>query len=94
MKPYNATIEKATIDPLSRLNPRRRLLAEHLAEFIFFRGGRLHLSSDGYCGLREQWGMDRCAVNQAADDLYALGLAEMRMIGDMPVLAMVEGGWR
>ncbi|HEY8666967.1 MAG TPA: hypothetical protein VIL86_09890 [Tepidisphaeraceae bacterium] len=85
MTPYNATIEKATIDPLSRLNPRRRLLAEALLERLEWRGGKLFLTPQE---LRD------FTTAQAADDLFALGLADIRLAGAIVVLALVEGGWR
>jgi hypothetical protein len=68
-----------TEHPGNWLNPLRRDCAERLLHFIQWHGGnKLFLDAERYADLHVDTGMDRYAVDLAADDLYALGCITIR----------------
>jgi hypothetical protein len=98
---------KATL--AARLSPRRKLYAASLLDFLNWqshcgrwRDGAVRFDDQTYdiladpsamfaCDLKS---MDRFAANQAIDDLYALGLVDVRLSGStqivLPLSANIE----
>lgn len=69
----------------ARLSPRRKLYAERLLNYILDHSGKILVDEGVYADLREDRGIDRYGAHQALDDLYALGLIDLRMVGEMQV---------
>jgi hypothetical protein len=75
---------------LPRLSPRRRILAERLAMYLESRGGKVLLPPRVKNDLAARLEVNSHEVDQAAEDLYALGTIEMRTIGETLVLVRVQ----
>src|SRR5262245_864540 len=73
-----------------RLSPRRKLCAERLLEYLHVHGRKVYFDRRRYANLACAPGLDRFAANQAIDDLCALGLVNVRMIGDMQVVRVIR----
>lgn len=67
-------------------NPRRHANAELLASYLVSCGGKVILKPDGWAKVQTITGLERSAIEQAADDLCGMGLLNLRMIGDTTVL--------
>lgn len=82
---YNSSRSKTTTHIGARLSPRRKLYAQDVLDFLWRDLGRwqnrgaVTLNRDTYERIDDHLGLDRFAVNQAVDDLYALGLIDIRM---------------
>jgi hypothetical protein len=78
----------------ARLSPRRKLNAQRFLDYLHWHGRRLRLDDHAYADLRgDRWpafGVDRYVVNQAVDDLYALGLVEIRFGGGVQVIVALS----
>lgn len=77
----------------ARLSPRRKLYAQRLLDHLQWHGRRVLLDELRYADLAAdpQCSLDRFAVNQAVDDLYALGLVDVRLAGGLQlVIALAE----
>ena len=75
----------------ARLSPRRKLYAQHLLTFLWLHRGRwqdrqVRLVPNTYAVIAEELELDRFAADQAVDDLYALGLIDVRMYGTTQVV--------
>jgi len=75
-------------DPLGRISPRRRQNAERLLHYLAFNGGKVFLDKARYSDLRTSHGIDRTAVDQAVDDLWAVRLISVVMIGELQLLML------
>ena len=77
------------------LNPRRQLNVDRLLSHLAWHGGKLFLDAEQYGELRADFGIERHAVDLAADDAYALGYIDMRLgRNDMMVLNTVPSELR
>src|SRR5262245_25548684 len=61
------------------LSPRRKLYAERLLAHLTWHGRKVYFDDRAYGDVHGDDGLDRFAVNQAIDDLYALGLVDVQM---------------
>lgn len=68
------------------LSPRRKLYAQRFLTYVCWHGRKCLLTSATYDQLRVEQQLDRFSVNQAIDDLYALGLIDERMAGETQVV--------
>jgi hypothetical protein len=60
-----------------------------------WRDGEVRLTLETYAVINDELDLDRFAVNEAVDDLYALGLIDGRMSGSTqcvnPLVPSIEG---
>lgn len=84
------TSSRETITPGNWLNPRRRWYAERLAAYVAWNGRKVFLTPDRYADIRADTALDRWAVDQAADDLFALGCITLTLAGETCVLTLLS----
>jgi len=70
----------------------RQSCACRLWEAIQWHGGKIFLDDRTYRSLAGE-GLDRVAVDRAADDLFYLRKIDLSLIGDMPVLRLIGVGY-
>jgi hypothetical protein len=75
--------------PASWLNPRRRLNVERLIQFLKWNGTKVFFDDSRYDQFRDDYRVDRYVIDQAIDDAYALGLCEIRMVGNIPIVHLL-----
>lgn len=69
--------------PAAWLNPRRRLQAEAVVDYLRWHGCKITLTAERYDQMRGDFRtehLDRYQVDQAVDDLWSLGCVEIRPI--------------
>jgi hypothetical protein len=71
------------------LNPRRRRNCQKLIDYIAWHGRKIYLDDIRYFDLATDENMDNFQVDAAVDDLFALGIVEVVMIGDMPCVKLI-----
>src|SRR4051794_7257425 len=74
------------IHPGNWLNPLRRLYAERLLAYIWWHGRKIILTPDRFADLLEYERLDPWAVRRTMDDLYMLGVVDVRMAGSVAVV--------
>jgi hypothetical protein len=74
--------------PSNWLNPRRRAIAQRLADYIWinFYDHKMLLTPEAYAELLDREEMDHYAVDGGADDLFRLGCADVRQAGGMDIV--------
>jgi hypothetical protein len=106
---YTASSSKATSRIGARLSPRRKLYAQRLLDYLNidrhrWRTGQIRFDDDTYARLRDPLsfgvfvdkGLDRFSANQALDDLFELGLVDIRIYSGaaiqfvLPLAASIE----
>ena len=85
----NVARDKVAEAPPPPLSPMRVGRAEALSEYLHERGNRLLIERRHYREL-EKRGVPPHAVDQAIEDLYAHGLADVHMAGGMPVVRLTR----
>ena len=88
---YPRTMQSATGRLGARLSPRRKLYAQNLLTLLCrdrarWRDGEVRLVPATYALIFDELELDRFATNQAVDDLYALGLVDVRLSGPTQVV--------
>ena len=84
---YPPTRQSATSRIGARLSPRRKLYAQLILDFLRrdrarWREGEVRMGAGTYAVISDELDLDRFAVNQAVDDLFALGLIDVRLSGE------------
>jgi hypothetical protein len=82
---YPSDAPQAT-HPANWLNPRRRCYAQRLLDYIIWHGRKLYLTPDQFADLRDYNRLDPWSVRQAVDDLYSLGVVDVRPAGEVDVV--------
>lgn len=72
------------------LNPRRRQNVETVLGYIAWHGRKAFFTSEAYDDLRAENRLDCYAVDTAVDDLYTLGCVDISMVGEMPVVKVLD----
>ena len=75
--------------PPDWLNPRRRLYAERLVRFLEWNGRKVIFTPEKYADVRRESGLFPNHVDQAADDLFDLGLIDIHVAGAAHVLTLL-----
>lgn len=75
--------------PANWFHPRRRRDAQRVAEYLAFHGHKVYLPG-AYEGIQEWARLDRYHVDQALDDLYALGNIDRREAGDGEAVELLD----
>jgi hypothetical protein len=75
----------------ARLSPRRRLYAQNSLDFLWrdrarWREGQVRIDADTYARIADELELDRFSVNQAIDDLFALGMIDVRLSGTTQIV--------
>jgi hypothetical protein len=88
---YPRPLQSATGRIGARLSPRRKLYAQRLLTLLCrdrarWRDGEVRLVPATYDLIFDELELDRFSVNQAVDDLYALGLVDVRLSGTTQVV--------
>jgi hypothetical protein len=72
-------ISTAADQVAARLSPRRRVYAQRLLDHVCWNGRKVWLDEHGYTRVKDETGLDRADVNLAVDDLFSLGLVDVRL---------------
>ena len=88
---YPPTRQSATGRIGARLSPRRKLYAQLVLTLLCrdrarWRDGEVRLVPATYVVIADELDLDRFATNQAIDDLYALGLIDVRLSGTTQIV--------
>ena len=88
---YTRSLQSATGRLAARLSPRRKLYAQNLLTFLWRHRGQwqdrqVRLVPKTYALIADELELDRFAADQAVDDLYALGLIDVRMCNNTQVV--------
>jgi hypothetical protein len=62
------------------------LYARYVLDYVNMHGGRVFFDSGKYRDLRDSHHLDKHCVRLAVDDLYDLGLVEVRLAGNLEVV--------
>lgn len=71
-------------------NPRRRVQAGKLIAYLYWHGLKASLDDHTYESIEAEQGLDRWRTDQAADDLYALGMADMTAVGERVTIRLLS----
>jgi hypothetical protein len=63
------------------LTPRRYQQCQRMIRYLHWHGGKVYLTRAEYSDIRGEAELDRPRADQAIDDLFALGMVEMREAG-------------
>jgi hypothetical protein len=81
----------ASRSPVSEwLNPRRRMNAETVLEYIRWHGRKVLFKDDAYSDLRQDSRLDPYAVDTALDDLFRLGCVHISMVGTVQSVSVLS----
>jgi hypothetical protein len=88
---YRPTRQSATGRIGARLSPRRKLYAQLVLTLLCrdrvrWRDGEVRLVPATYAFIEDELELDRFATNQAIDDLFALGLIDVRLSGTTQIV--------